>query len=42
VIEIGLSLFQSFEAQTFQRCFLRMTDTGFDFAFAQSRQLHMI
>jgi hypothetical protein len=29
-----LSLFQTLEAQTFQRCFLRVTDAGFDFAFA--------
>ena len=34
VIEVGLGFFQSLEAQAFQRCFLRMADTGFDFAFA--------
>jgi hypothetical protein len=32
VIEVGLSLVQSFEAQTFQQSFLRVTDAGFDFA----------
>jgi hypothetical protein len=37
-----LGFFQSLEAQAFQRRFLRMTDARFDFAFAQSRQLHMI
>ena len=34
VIEIGLSLFQAFEALSLQRCLLRVADTGFDFAFA--------
>ena len=34
VIEVGLGFFQTLEAQAFQRCFLRMTDAGFDFAFA--------
>ena len=34
VIEMSLGFFQSLEAQTLQRCFLRMTDARFNFAFA--------
>ena len=34
VIEVGLSFCQSLEAQALQRCSLRMTDAGFNFAFA--------
>ncbi len=34
VIEMSLGFFQSLEAQAFQRCSLRVTDAGFDFAFA--------
>ena len=34
VIEVGLGFFQTLEAQAFQRCFLRVADAGFDFAFA--------
>ena len=34
VIEVGLGFFQTLEAQAFQRCLLRMTDAGFDLAFA--------
>jgi len=34
VIEVGLGFVQSLEAQTFQRCFLRVTDARFNFAFA--------
>ena len=34
VIEMSLGFFQSLEAQAFQRCFLRVTDARFDFAFA--------
>jgi hypothetical protein len=34
VIEVGLGFVQSLEAQAFQRYCLRMSDTGFDFAFA--------
>ena len=33
-IEISLGFFQSLEAQTFEWRFLRVTDTGLDFAFA--------
>lgn len=33
-IQIGLRLFQTLEPQALQRCFLRVTDTGFDFTFA--------
>src|ERR1700689_1214211 len=33
-IQIRLRFLQGFEAQTFERSLLRMTDTGFDFAFA--------
>ena len=31
VIEVGLGFVQSLEAQTFQRCFLRVTDARFNF-----------
>ena len=34
VIEVGLGFFQTLEAQAFQRGSLRITDAGFDFAFA--------
>jgi hypothetical protein len=37
-----LSFFQTLEAQTLQRCFLRVADARLDFALAQSSQLHMI
>src|SRR6516164_4301539 len=33
-IEVGLSFFQTLEVHTFERCSLRMTNTGFDLAFA--------
>ncbi len=33
-IKVGLGFLQTLEAQAFQRCSLRMTDAGFDFAFA--------
>jgi hypothetical protein len=33
-IQVGLSLFQTLEAQTFQRGSLRVADTGLNFAFA--------
>ena len=34
VIEIGLSFLQAFKALSFERCFLRVADTGFHFPFA--------
>ena len=33
-VQIGLGFFQTLEAQAFQRCSLRMTNAGFDLAFA--------
>lgn len=33
-IQIGLRLFQAFEAEAFQRCLLGVANPGFDFAFA--------
>src|ERR1700745_839935 len=33
-IQIGLRFFQTLEALSFERSFLRVTDSGFDFAFA--------
>jgi hypothetical protein len=42
VVQIGLCLFQALETLTLQRRLLCMADTTFDFALAQSCQLHMI
>ena len=33
-IQIGLGFFHTLEALSFERSFLRVTDSGFDFAFA--------
>jgi hypothetical protein len=37
-----LGFFQTLEAQTFERRFLRVAYAGLDFALAQSCQLHII
>src|SRR5262249_35925190 len=41
-IQISLRVFQALEAQTLERCLLRMTDAGFDFAFIVSHQMQVV
>ena len=42
LIQIYLGLFQAFESLSFKRRFLRVRDTGLDFAFAESRRLQIV
>src|ERR671925_156697 len=42
LIQIGLSLFEAFEAFPLQWSLLCVSNAALDFAFVQSRQLHVI
>jgi hypothetical protein len=41
-IQIGLAFFQTLEALSFEWRSLRMTDTGFDFAFGGSHRMQIV
>ena len=41
-IQIELRIFQAFEAQSLERRLLRVTHTGFDFAFVESHRMQVV
>ena len=41
-IQVGLRFFQALEALPFERRLLGMADSGFDFAFVESRRMQVV